>query len=80
MEPLLYVIAILGCADIGSACTQMRVQPTVFRTEASCRAAQDDALIAASDIDFPVIQAECRATSMQMADGRGHGDRVVASR
>ncbi|NJC34788.1 hypothetical protein GGR88_002302 [Sphingomonas jejuensis] len=80
MEPLLYVIAIMGCADTGSACTQMRVQPTAFRTEASCRAAQDDALIAASDLDFPVILAECRATTMQMADARPQGDRIVASR
>ena len=80
MEPLLYVIAIMGCADAGGACTQMRVQQTAFRTEASCRAAQDDALIAASDLDYPVIVAECRPAAMQMANAAPAGDRVVASR
>lgn len=73
MEPLLYVIAILGCTDMSATCSVERPRVATFRTEAGCRAAQDDALAANSDLDYPVIVAECRQGRLRMAGGGQSG-------
>jgi hypothetical protein len=61
MEPVYFVMAILGCGDASAACTEARVEPARYETAAQCRAALPDALARNSDLDFPVLSAACRA-------------------
>jgi hypothetical protein len=63
MGPVAYVIALLGCADGSSACTQVATMPTRYESEASCSAATGAALAQSTSFDFPTIVAECRSVS-----------------
>ncbi len=63
-----FVIAILGCADGGSACTPVTILDTHYSSEAECTAATGAALIRNSDFDFPTLVASCRAASSKAAD------------
>lgn len=63
MEPLVFVLAILGCNDAGSRCEPARTMPATYVSEAACLAAQESALLAATDVDYPVVQARCRASA-----------------
>ncbi|WP_326523314.1 hypothetical protein [Sphingomonas sp.] len=60
MEPLYYVIAILGCGDSGIDCQQARVEPVRYTTATQCQAALPIVLPRHADLSFPVIQAVCR--------------------
>jgi hypothetical protein len=62
MEPVYYVIAILGCGDGSAQCTPVATMPTHYASQAACSAGTTQALMANSDMDFPTIVAECRAT------------------
>lgn len=61
MEPLVYVMAILGCSDGTAGCAQARVEPVRYRSIQACRAAMPSVLMRNSDLDFPEIGADCRA-------------------
>ena len=61
MEPVYYVIAILGCADGSTACTPVATVPTHYASHSACSAGTGDALLANSNFDFPTIVAQCRA-------------------
>jgi acyl-CoA synthetase (AMP-forming)/AMP-acid ligase II len=61
MGPGYFVIAILGCADGGSACTPVTTLQTQYATEEQCSAATPGALEANSNFDFPTLVARCRA-------------------
>lgn len=65
-----FVIAILGCADGGKACTPVTVLDTHYSTEAKCTAATGAALIRNSDLDFPTLVASCRAANSKAADAQ----------
>jgi hypothetical protein len=60
MGPGYFVIAILGCADGGSSCTQVATLQTRYTTAAECAAASSAALEVNSDFDFPTLLARCR--------------------
>ena len=60
MGPGYFVIAILGCADGGSACTPVATLQTRYATEAQCSAATGAALQENSNFDFPTLLARCR--------------------
>ena len=60
MGPGYFVIAILGCADGGSACTPVATLQTRYATEAQCSAATGAALEENSNFDFPTLLARCR--------------------
>jgi hypothetical protein len=60
MGPGYFVIAILGCADGGSACTPVATLPTRYATHAECSAATVVSLEANSNFDFPTLLARCR--------------------
>ena len=62
MEPVYYVIAILGCADGSTQCTPVATVPTHYASQEACTAGTQQALNANSDFDFPTLVAECRAT------------------
>lgn len=70
MEPLFYVLAIMGCGDGGAACAQARVEPAQYRSVEQCQAAMPEALARNTDLDYPVISATCH----------GKGERVAQTR
>lgn len=74
MEPLFFVMAIMGCGDAGP-CTDARVLPARYATAAQCRAALPRALADNTDVPFPVVQADCRAKGMQVARSEPKGKR-----
>ena len=61
MGPGYFVIAILGCADGGSACTSVATLPTRYATRSECSAATVGSLEANSNFDFPTLLARCRS-------------------
>ena len=67
MGPVYYVISILGCADGTSQCVPAATMPRHYETEAVCKAAQPQALVAASDLDFPALVAQCTAVKPRPA-------------
>lgn len=76
MEPLFYVMAIMGCSDGSQACQQARVEPARYSSILACQAAMPDALQRNSDLSYPVISAACRANGMHMVDAqKAPGDR-----
>ena len=68
MEPLTFVIAIMGCADSGAMCRQERVEPQHYATAAACEAAVPSALERNTDLLYPVISASCQKTGLRWAD------------
>lgn len=68
MEPLFYVMAILGCGDAETACQQVRLADQRFATAEACMAASPSVLLASSDLAFPVVMSECRRSTVTMAD------------
>lgn len=67
MGPIGYFIAILGCADGGAACQTVATLAPRYQSEAQCAAARDGALDANSDLDFPMLMAQCRKSSAHPA-------------
>ena len=70
MEPVFFVMAIMGCADGASGCTEARVEPAHYATVQQCRAAMPAALMRSTDVDYPVVTAACQRIGLQMADRR----------
>jgi hypothetical protein len=62
MGPAYFVIAIMGCADGGSACTPVATLPTQYQSAGQCSAATGAALEANNNFDFPTLVARCRSS------------------
>jgi hypothetical protein len=71
MEPLFFVIAIMGCGEGDSPCTQVRQLESRYESQAACSAATDAALQANAEGDFPVIVAQCVAAGKPASALRG---------
>lgn len=71
MEPLLYVMAILGCGESDASCREVRMVETRYQSEAACLAATEDQLMRADDLVFPNVVAECRRAGAQVRLLRG---------
>ena len=69
MGPGYFVIAILGCADGGSACTPVATLPQHYANADQCSAASAPALEANSNFDFPTLLARCRPAAQQTSTG-----------
>jgi hypothetical protein len=67
MEPLFYVMAIMGCGDMGDTCQQARVMPVRYQSAVACRMAMADALPRQTDLAYPVITAACQPSGVTMA-------------
>ena len=67
MEPLFYVMAIMGCGDGNVRCTEARVVPVRYASMAECRAALPDQLARNTDVSFPTIGATCRTAGTAIA-------------
>ena len=57
----IFIIAILGCGEGDTACTQVRTLETRYESEAACSQATEAVLPENSDFDFPVVVAQCIA-------------------
>ena len=68
MEPIFYVMAIMGCGDGSQACAEQRVEPARYVSAQACQAAMPEALARNTDLEYPVISAACRSSGMVMAD------------
>ncbi|HWT11877.1 MAG TPA: hypothetical protein VN231_03910 [Allosphingosinicella sp.] len=60
MEPLFYIMAILGCGESEAACRQVAVVERQYRSESECLAATEDELLRRDDLVFPAVVAQCR--------------------
>lgn len=67
MEPVYFVMAILGCGDLQDQCQQARVEPTRYQSVAQCQAAMAAVLPRHTDLSFPTIAATCQRQGQQMA-------------
>jgi len=67
MGPAYFVIAILGCADGGTACTPVTTLETRYASAAQCTAATAAALEENNNFDFPTLVARCRRGSSESA-------------
>ena len=67
MEPLFYVMAIMGCADGNVQCTEARILPARYESMAQCRAALPDQLTRNTDVAYPMIGAACRTAGVAVA-------------
>lgn len=70
MDPLFYVMAIMGCGDGNSACQQARVEPVHYQSIRACQQAMPAALARNSDVDYPVVTATCQATGQLLVQTR----------
>jgi len=73
MGPATFVIAILGCADGGTACTPVATLQTRYESAAQCAAATPAALIENSGFDYPTLVAQCRSTAPKAASAQKPG-------
>ena len=86
MEPLIYVMAILGCGEGDAACRQLALVETRYHTEAACLAATEEQLLRRDDLAFPNVVAECRRAGASAQPVRGRdvlrpeGGRLPAER
>lgn len=60
MEPLIYVMAILGCGESDAACREINVVETRYHSEAACLAATEDVLMRQDSLVYPSVVAQCR--------------------
>ena len=67
MEPLYYVMAIMGCGDAGTACQQVRVEPARYQSAVQCQVAMSATLERHTDLEYPVISATCQRNGVTMA-------------
>lgn len=61
MGPAIFIIAIMGCGEGDSPCQQVRTLEARYESQAACTAATEAALTQNTDIDYPVVAAECVA-------------------
>lgn len=71
MESMFFVMAILGCGDGNTQCTEARIVPARYETMAQCRAALPDQLAKNTDVPFPMIGADCRQEGVRMVKTEG---------
>jgi hypothetical protein len=71
MEPVFFVMAILGCNDMQTQCEQARIAPARYETAAQCQAAMADVLPRNTDLLFPTIAATCQRNGNLTAKAEG---------
>ena len=69
MEPLTFLIAILGCGEADAPCQQVRMLETRYESQAACTAATEAAVTRNSDVDYPVVVAQCVAAGANAGVG-----------
>ncbi|WP_265587389.1 hypothetical protein [Sphingomicrobium arenosum] len=59
-SPFDFAVLLFACADGGAMCEPVATGQLAFQSQAACEATIDAALMRASDLDTPWIEAECR--------------------
>ncbi|MEM8696069.1 MAG: hypothetical protein AAGE05_08635 [Pseudomonadota bacterium] len=57
----------MGCGDAATMCEQVAREDVAYRSEAACFAESEAALIRESNQPYPLLMAECRPVSGQIA-------------
>ncbi|HEX8224692.1 MAG TPA: hypothetical protein VF605_12815 [Allosphingosinicella sp.] len=70
MGPAIFIIAIMGCGEAEAPCQQVRMLEARYENQAACTAATEAAVTQNSDVDFPVVVAECVASGAKSAPPR----------
>ncbi|VXC51197.1 hypothetical protein [Sphingomonas sp. AX6] len=70
MEPLVYVMAILGCGDPGTQCQEARLEPVTYVSAAQCRTEIPNVLMRSTDLDYPTIGAACQSNRERAAQNK----------
>ncbi|HEY0312839.1 MAG TPA: hypothetical protein VGC56_10130 [Allosphingosinicella sp.] len=61
MGPGIFLIAIMGCSDGDGPCRTVRTLDTPYQSQAACTAATTEALSKSTDVEAPVVVAQCVA-------------------
>ena len=60
MEPVMFVMAILGCGEGDAACREVRIEPRQYQSEVACLADTEAVLMRSDDLAYPSVVAQCR--------------------
>ena len=71
MEPVLFVMAILGCGESDAPCRQVAMVQTRYQSDRACLAATG-AELARRDILYPTVVAQCRRAGARAQLLRGN--------
>ncbi len=71
MEPLMFVMAILGCGESDAACRDVRVVEARYQSQAECMAATESELMRHGDLEYPAVVAQCRRAGAAVQQLRG---------
>jgi hypothetical protein len=80
MGPGFFLIAILGCGEADAPCETVRTLETRYESQAACSAATDAAVMRNSDVDYPVVVAQCVAAGSKPAVKAGEVSRPAGGR
>jgi len=71
MQAAFFLMAIMGCGEGEAPCQPVRVLETRYESQAACTAATEAAVMRATDVDFPIVVAQCQAAgaAMRLAPG-----------
>lgn len=61
MGPGIFLIAIMGCGEGDAPCQQVRTLEARYASRAACTAATEVAVTQNSDVEYPVVVAQCVA-------------------
>lgn len=67
MEPLTFIIAVLGCGEANTPCQEVRRLEARYESPTACAAATEAAVARNSDVDYPVVVAQCVAGGRALA-------------
>jgi len=59
MSAAIFLMAIMGCGEGDAACQQVSLLETRYESQAACVAATEGAVIRFTDLDYPVVVAQC---------------------
>lgn len=71
----LFIIAIMGCGEGDAPCRPVRTLEARYESRAACTAATAAAVAQNSDVDYPVVVAQCVAAGAKAAVGAKHVQR-----
>jgi len=71
MQPVLFVMAILGCGESEAPCRELGVAEQRYQSEAACLAATESELVRRDDLQFPSVVAQCRPAGARPRPVRG---------
>lgn len=60
MEPVFYIMAILGCGEADTACQQVAVAEQRYESAEACNRATAEMIERNAGVEFPVVVAQCK--------------------